>query len=163
MISFYFLSLLKIWKSIVYVTDLHALLTSCGCTDKILHFQPLSQMLRTGSPFWSGDDRSMTSVDPAIFNPRRGGGGGREGGGRESDARDRWHPRRPLSPRLIHPCCWSREWKGGRGSSARMRLAATRIRTKEKGGARDRFAILYDLSRLTILAGPWNEICFTLR
>lgn len=63
----------------MYVTDLHALLTSCGCTDKILHFQPLSQMLRTGSPFWSGDDRSMTSVDPAIFNPRRGGGGGGRG------------------------------------------------------------------------------------
>lgn len=51
-----------------------------------LHFEPLSQ-LRTGSPFWSGDDRSMTSVDPAIFNPdaeeekrERGREGGRRKG-----------------------------------------------------------------------------------
>lgn len=28
-------------RSIVYVTDLHASITSCDCTDKILHFEPL--------------------------------------------------------------------------------------------------------------------------
>lgn len=105
----------------------------------------------------------MTSVDPAIFNPdaEEKREGGREGGRATQGIGDIPGGRSPLDSFIL--AADPENEKGGRGSTIRMRLGATRIRTREKGGARDRFAILYDLSRLTILAGPWNETCFTLR
>lgn len=97
-------------RSIVYVTDLHASITSCGCTDKILHFEPLLkcyELAHHSGP--ATTDRWRQWI--RLFLTPDAEEGGREGGS-EGDARDRWHPRRPLSPRLIHPCCWPREWKG---------------------------------------------------
>ena len=108
----------------------------------------------------------MTSVDPAIFNQtqrrrRRRRKGRRKGGRVTRGIGDIPGGRSPLDSFIL--AADPENGKGGRGSSARMRLAATRIRTREKGGVRDRLAILYDLSRLTTLAGPWNETCFTFR
>lgn len=148
-------------RSIVYVTDLHASITSCGCTDKILHFEPLLkcyELAHHSGP--ATTDRWRQWI--RLFLTPDAEEGGREGVRVTRGIGDIPGGRSPLDSFIL--AADPENGKGGRRSSARMRLAATRIRTRERGGGtRDRFAILYDLSRLTILAGPWNETCFTLR